>query len=147
MAPKRTPLEIRFRQKVARGSATSCWPWTGSRDVNGYGKIGDAVRGTVRAHRLAWEIDRGPIPDDMVILHGCDNPACCNPSHLSVGTLSENTRDMHRKDRGRHRLSGAEIDIVRARLLAGESGSSLARELGVSQQLMSWIKMGNRRTA
>jgi hypothetical protein len=51
-------------------------------------------------HRVAWELEHGPIPDGMLILHRCDNPACWAPEHLFLGTQADNVRDMHAK--GRH---------------------------------------------
>lgn len=53
------------------------------------------------AHRVAYEIANGPIPDDLWVLHSCDNPPCCNPSHLRVGTYKDNVRDRVERDRSK----------------------------------------------
>lgn len=58
----------------------------------------------VYSHRFAYEISRGPIPEGMVVMHSCDNGLCCNPLHLSLGTQSENIKDMHLK--GRSNMTG-----------------------------------------
>jgi hypothetical protein len=78
-----------------------CWEWTASRDPHGYGKATDAKRRGAMAHRLAWKIMYGPIPPGLLILHRCDNPPCVRPAHLSLGTHSDNMKDMAAK--GRHR--------------------------------------------
>lgn len=94
-----------FRQKIDRsGGADVCWPWTGPRKRS-YGsfKVNDCGRRRVgRAHRLAWTLANGPIPDGLCILHRCDNPPCCNPSHLFLGTQLDNIRDRDAKGRGGH---------------------------------------------
>jgi hypothetical protein len=70
---------------------------------NGYGQIGGTVDGRQErkyAHRLAWELaNNRPVPDGLVVMHSCDNPRCVNPSHLSVGTQSQNIHDSIRKGR------------------------------------------------
>ena len=83
------------------GGESACWPWTKYCSLQGYGKvkIGDKH---YRAHRLTWEIYHGPIPDHMLICHHCDNPPCCNPSHLFIGTAMDNVSDMFSKGR-KHR--------------------------------------------
>lgn len=74
-----------------------CWEWKGSL-AKGYGQF--KVHGwTSRAHRVAYEIARGPIPDGMGVLHSCDNPRCVNPYHLRVGTHQDNMDD--KRIRGR----------------------------------------------
>ena len=99
---KRT-LEERLSMRTNRsGGADSCWEWTGNRDRSGYGTILVSKGGRrVRAHRLAMELHTGePIPNGMVVCHRCDNPPCCNPGHLFIGTQSDNASDMWSKGRG-----------------------------------------------
>lgn len=78
---------------------SECWEWSGSRDRKGYG-FGDGGR----AHRLAWEWENGPVPAGLMVLHRCDNPPCCNPKHLFVGTALDNARDALAK--GHHHNAG-----------------------------------------
>jgi len=95
-------IHERFWGKVDQSSTDGCWPWTGHRSRRGYGLVRHAGwRGG--AHRLAWQLTHGPIPPGMVIMHLCDNPPCCRPSHLQLGTPQENTADMVAKGRS---LSG-----------------------------------------
>jgi hypothetical protein len=76
----------------------SCWEWQRTRNNCGYGRV--TVQGKkVLVHRLAYELWVGPIPRGLVVRHRCDNPACCNPAHLEVGTRRENTQDMMRRGR------------------------------------------------
>lgn len=75
-----------------------CLIWQGQKDKRGYGFL--RLDGRLqRAHRIAFVLRNGPIPEGMVILHACDNPSCVNPDHLSMGTQHANVRDM--LDKGR----------------------------------------------
>src|SRR3954471_2928189 len=79
-----------FNQKVNRVGPDSCWEWLAYREKkSGYGTwhIGKLF---VLAHRAAWMITNGPIPDGLCVCHKCDNPSCCNPAHLWLGTKAEN---------------------------------------------------------
>ena len=76
-----------------------CLEWQRSKSIGGYGQIRYKGR-REGAHRVAYELTHGPIPDGMFVLHYCDNPSCINPKHLWVGTAKENTHDMLAK--GRH---------------------------------------------
>lgn len=91
---------------IVPGMTTPCWLWTGAR-AGGYGKVyvGGRSGGMVGAHRVAWEVLVGPIPDGLRVLHRCDNPPCVRAdpdpalSHLFIGTQSDNLRDMAAKGR------------------------------------------------
>lgn len=93
-------LERRFWSKVDRsGGPDACWPWIASRLVDGYGQF--FCCGTMRrAHRIAWMLFAGVLPEELCVLHRCDNPPCVNPAHLFLGTVVENNSDMTRKGRG-----------------------------------------------
>lgn len=79
-------MEERFWSKVQKDSISSCWLWTASKNKNGYGKftIYDAI--SESAHRVAYRLSKGEIPDGSVIRQTCKIPSCVNPEHLQLGT-------------------------------------------------------------
>lgn len=91
----------RFWARITRGQSQDCWEWTGGRSPQGYGIFYLAGK-RCHAHRVAWLFENGAIPDGLSVLHDCDNPPCCNPQHLFLGTLDDNNKDRDRKGRGRH---------------------------------------------
>lgn len=106
--PDRTVRE-RFDEKWTPEPNTGCWLWCGAsqrikrdgRSTQSYGLLYDADSDRPwQAHRLAWELNRGSIPDGLWVLHKCDTPPCVNVDHLWLGTPSQNTLDMYAKDRG-----------------------------------------------
>ena len=119
------PLIERLESRLRQDSLTGCLIWTGTVDRRGYGKIGAGGRGgkSLAAHRVAWEFANGPIPDGAWVLHRCDVPACCNPSHLFLGDSAANVADMVSK--GRHRPRGLKpvrIGERRRRIATGHLG-------------------------
>ena len=104
MATRKSTAE-RFWAKVDRSDGPdACWPWTGHRARRGYGQFKMFGR-SVPAHRVAWELTNGPIPPGdhfgtMCACHRCDNPPCCNPTHLFLGSMADNVADRDAKGRG-----------------------------------------------
>jgi hypothetical protein len=97
----------RFWGRVAVGHANDCWPWKGQTNSRGYGRHEvwpNRQRVRLLAHRVAVTITSGQEIGRNVLLHACDNPPCCNPRHLRVGTQSDNMRDALTK--GRANLTG-----------------------------------------
>ena len=90
--------EERFWSKVTLGAWNDCWPWTASLRTGGYGSFWIS-QGNVGAHRVAFTLVHGPIPDDLCICHLCDNPPCVNPAHLFAGSHEDNQADKIRKKR------------------------------------------------
>lgn len=141
-----------------------CWLWQGRRDADGYGRFGIWGRGDLRTNRYVWEITHGPIPDDLWVLHKCDNPACVRPDHLFLGTVLDNNADMLAKGRqvgqrlvqdpdpewrgdpthdnrrgekhGEAKLTEDAVREIRRRRAEGEILRVLAAEFGVSDGLV-----------
>lgn len=138
-------VTCRLWAKINVRSSNECWPWIGC-TRNGYGRFKIADR-HVNAHRVAYGLARGPIPDGFCILHHCDNPSCCNPEHLFPGTHADNMRDMVVKGRadnrgmknGRAKLTDAEILAIR---LDCRRQRDIAVDYGVQQAAISKIKRG-----
>ena len=126
----------KFWNQVQKGESDECWPWLGRKGAQGYGLFGfkSLMRenyNTSTTHRIAWVLHNNKtIKDDMHILHTCDNPLCCNPRHLYVGTPLENMRDRDARGNGnRSRLfSDQEVVDIRKRHNDGESMASIQRD-------------------
>lgn len=86
-----------FWARVARGKPNRCWLWTAI-CIRGYGCF-HHQGGRIRAHRAAWILTWGDVPDGLYVLHACDEPACCNPRHLMLGSILANVTDRERKGR------------------------------------------------
>ena len=113
---------------------TKCWNWKSTKDKNKYGT--KKYKGKYyKTHRLFYEICNGKIPKDMCVCHRCDNPSCCNPDHLFLGTQLENIQDMINKNRQRSAIGEinkssklTEIEVIEIRNLYAQGISS--RQLG-----------------
>lgn len=100
------PVHIRFWKFTERKGTNECWPWRGSTDKHGYGRISagmGAGASPLKAYRVAYEMFNGAIPSGFVIRHKCDNPNCVNPNHLEVGTQKDNAQDMVKRGRMNHK--------------------------------------------
>ena len=97
MARTKIPLQTRFLSRIQVDQKTGCWLWQGSHRAYGFMQVDGKDR---LAHRIAWELYRGPIPAGLQVCHKCDVRLCANPYHLFLGTALDNTRDKIRKGRG-----------------------------------------------
>lgn len=147
-----TPLAVRFWSKVDKGEADECWLWRGTTIAHGYGVIlRHGEHGpSVRAHRVAWELTNGEIPDGLLVCHSCDVRRCCNPSHLFLGTHADNTKDMMNKGRGptgerqgRAKLDREKVAEIRSLVSSGTPQRRVARQFGVSAQTVCNIISGH----
>ena len=133
------PLRERFDAKWTPCPMSGCWLWLGSTLTGGYGhmRLGAPVRENVLAHRAAYELYVGPVPDGMLVCHKCDNRLCVNPAHLFVGTAADNMRDASKKNRTTQgeRNSFAKLtlhDVIVIRKNSHMPQDELARMFGVS---------------
>lgn len=133
-------LQDRFWAGVDKRGEEECWPWTKSCVTDGYGTLGAA--GLVFAtHRIAWEIENGPIPPGQAVLHSCDNPPCCNVKHLFLGTNLDNIKDMIAKKRGSVKLNKIQVEAIK---IDERKQHIIATEYNISQSMVSRIKKGSR---
>lgn len=143
----------RSMSKVDVKGPDDCWEWAGGLQKQGYGNFHvSSPNGqpwvSWLAHRFAWTLAYGPIPEDLGVLHSCDNRPCCNPTCLFLGTDADNMRDMVLKGRSatcgyyvrgeRHaRAKVSDADVERVLALRGKvRAAELARELGVGVHLI-----------
>lgn len=96
----KTAAAERFASYVGESNAAGCREWLGGRYPNGYGKFWLDGR-SVLAHRYSFELAHGPLSEGQIVRHSCDNPPCCEQSHLLRGTHLDNSRDCI--ERGRRR--------------------------------------------
>lgn len=140
-----------FWQKV--NVTQGCWIWESGLTDKGYGRFNwidrHGIARHARAHRLAWVLTNGPIPEGMCVCHKCDVPGCVNPDHLFLGTNAENIRDRGDKGRStcgsrcpRSKLTEESVAQIRMRRALGFSRRVVAMEFGVSTETIKLIDRG-----
>lgn len=151
-AAKAPSLADRFWSKVDRKGEDECWNWSAAvrRKDEGYGAFW--MNGRHRpSNQVAYELSAGPVPCGMVVCHSCDNPRCCNPAHLFIGTNLDNNDDKVAKHRHAHgstmgtaKLTEADVVEIRAAKIHGKRAPhglaiALAERFGVKAQTISEI--------
>lgn len=133
-------------------TASGCLEWTAARSKAGYGQF-RRDGATAYVHRAVWEQANGPIPPRMSICHRCDNPACCELSHLFIGSHYENMQDMARKGRSpgqigdaspKAKLTRQQVEECRRRRANGEQVKRIAESVGLNPGAMSRVLRGLR---
>lgn len=115
----------KFWSLVKTASPDECWEWQGrTHPVTGYGSLTFNSK-QVYAHRVAYELTNGKIPEGKNILHSCDNPKCCNPAHLRSGTQQENMEDRDKRKRAKARTGCAAYYRQRNKEIVEQYGGSL----------------------
>lgn len=118
---------------------SACWLWPLNCNSKGYGML-NRTGVSHLAHRAAWEVVHGPIPDGLCVLHSCDNPPCINPSHLFLGTQLDNMRD--RTNKGRQGRGNAKLTDEHVRAIRAATGTqkSIAQQFGIDDSSVSDIR-------
>lgn len=152
----------RFWAKVKCVDPQECWEWQGSVNREGlpYGRFYLSKTKVCRAHRFAYVIQNGSIPSDLMVCHSCDNPRCCNPAHLWLGTNQDNVDDCRAKNRQSgsadaarharrfkkhgpaHRQASLTPEMVREIRSSPLRVSDLAKKFGVSKHVISRCRKG-----
>jgi hypothetical protein len=146
---------VRFWSKVDRSSPEGCWLWKAGTFDSGYGAfrivVAPRVYRQVVASRIAYMLGTGTNPVGFFVCHTCDNPRCCNPKHLFLGTPSDNERDKHSKGRARPffgnnnpnaKLSDDTVKSIRQQLADGGVAAVIAKSFGVDPGTISHIRRG-----
>lgn len=152
-------MAARFWEKVDRRGAEECWRWLGAVDPqSGYGRFHLAGR-TAHAHRVAYTLSGGVIPEGLFVLHSCEvvgdisdrsSRTCVNPAHLRVGTALENAADARAAQRIKRpgaKLTPQLVREARLRYMAGEKQKDIAAELGVAKATLSQAISGRQWSA
>ena len=137
-------LEERFWKYTEKGRG--CWLWVGYK-IHGYGFLWDTDK-MRQAHRISWELHRGPIPKGKWVLHKCDVHACVRPSHLFIGTRLDNINDCVDKERhargetnGHAKLTATQVRKIRS-LKGKQLDRDIAEQFGIHKSCVSaiWIR-------
>ena len=168
---RKTNTPEHFWSRVTIGAPNDCWPFTGYLHAQGYGVV-TRNKVATRAHRLAYELHHGvtlprqspPRSCRSLVLHSCDNRACCNPAHLRLGTHRDNRDDCVARGRNntpvgdannwrrhpetrprgsrhpRTKLAEADVLDIRRRSAAGESNLAIGRMYAITGELVWKIK-------
>lgn len=136
-------VEERFEDKIFY-SPDGCWYWTAASSM-GYGQF--MLNGkSVKAHRLSYEIHKGPVSTELDVLHTCDNSRCVNPDHLYLGNDFDNMRDMIKRGRRNHAIGSrigisklTELQVIEIRSQKNPKSTELAKKYGVSRFTIRFI--------
>lgn len=162
--------KVAFRKEVSQSAIDSfhsrleinflngCWIWTGGHKGHWGNKMDYGIFGNMlgdryqTAHKASWFIHYGEIPEGMDVCHKCDNPRCCNPDHLFLGTHTENMRDMiskgrHRFPRGENchvaKLTENDVFAIKALVSQGANHGDIAKKFKVTRSTISKISRGD----
>lgn len=141
-------------KKYTQAMPSGCIEWIAGKNPAGYGVMGTWPKTTL-AHRAAWMAVNGQIENGLHVCHHCDNPSCCNPDHLFLGTPADNCADKMRKGRWKQgaknprrgsdapqsKLTEAQVREI---FLATGPQKQIAARYGIVQQTVSDIKLGRR---
>lgn len=142
MTRPRSDVKERFLSKV-QVVESGCHEWTNVLNRGGYGKFHFEGK-QEPAHRVAYILFKGEIPQGRWVLHKCDNRKCVNPEHLFLGDCKDNIEDMDKKGRRgtKSKLTYAQVEEINQLLDARFSQQYVAEMFGVDQTTISKIRLG-----
>lgn len=139
-----------FNSLIYKNPKNGCWEWQGMKK-SGYGYF-SINRKDLAVHRIMYEKHKGKIPKGINVCHFCDNPLCCNPDHLWIGSQSDNIKDMISKKRdyksfgiNHHKCKITEEDvyIIRQKYKEGMKMKSIHRLLNIPYRTIQHICTNN----
>lgn len=134
----RRDRKTRFLQLIDH-LPNDCWQWEGNLCSHGYGRFSGMY-----AHRAAYELWVGAIPEGMFVCHKCDTPRCVNPFHMFIGTAADNQKDMSLKGRGRQKVNESQVRELRQAFDSGMKLDDLAQQMGIA--LCTAMRIAKRHT-
>lgn len=151
---KSTETPQQYIKNRIRETSNGCWLWQQATDNQGYGYAQvywGRAHGKNKAHQLSYLAFNGLIPDGLMICHTCDNPSCCNPRHLTLGTAKDNMNQKIMRGRansangtqhGKAKLVEADVVVIRQEHKAGSSFAELGRKFNVAKTTIRDIIIG-----
>ena len=135
-----------FWKKVKVGEPNECWPHRNRPNRSGHTATKFRPYGNIYNHRIAWSLTYGLIPEGLSVLHKCNNPRCCNPYHLYIGTPQDNTQDSIKAGTF-NRVKFSDEEIARIKLLSSEGYSQrhIAELVGCTQSYVCNVVNNQRR--
>lgn len=142
MARPRGDYKERFLKLIVKMDS-ECHEWRGQVKRDGYGRFCYEAK-TIQAHRAAYLLFSGPIPDGLLVLHHCDNRKCVNPEHLYLGTHQDNAMDMVRRGRnwGRRKPEDKMVKEIFKLSRTGVTQTQIAKDMNLHQTTVSRILLG-----
>ena len=139
----------RLWSRISTATQEKCWPWIGAASSGGYGELRIGSN-TYKPHRIIYALFNPGWNQQTYVCHTCDNPCCCNPTHLFAGTAQDNSQDRDRKGRGRvpdqvgssharTKLTEADILTIRRQYAQGRTQSAIGQDYGLGQTAISRI--------
>lgn len=138
MIPIPEEYQKKFWQRVDKCLDDECWEWNRGKTKAGYGALNIMYK-KFYSHRLSWMIHFGEIPEGLVVCHKCDNPSCCNPRHLFLGTHQENIQDAVKKDRWATSRKGGALEIIKMAQTGRFTYDQIGKKFGISRQRVHQI--------